>query len=377
MYIKAITTDKEFDSVKNEWIDFEKKVDNKNITSSYLWQRIWWKHFGHTDNNQYGYDKKLFILFLYSEKKELRVIAPFCIVKRKFKKIFYYVVVEFIAQQWGATYLDLVSSDLSEDEFNYVFDWLKKNKKYDLIYLKYIPEFTNNFDLKSRNVTVLSACPEIEGENYLDIKQKYYSKHLKHKLNRIPRKTIKEGTRIEYITVVGEKILNHINDISFVSISKRNSDKYSIYLEPRKKTFIEDITLNFSENSNCIMVFFNTEIGAYNLGYHFNNKFYSFDAAYNRKIIDAKSYSLGILAKNKQLENVFSKGASRFCFGTGIDSYKLTFTKKVCKIYNILYKGNALKSGLIYKKYLSINKYNENNFLKELNEKIPKGRWNR
>ena len=88
MYIKAITTDKEFDSVKNEWIDFEKKVDNKNITSSYLWQRVWWKHFGHIDNNQYGYDKKLSILFLYNEEKELRAIAPFCIIKRKFKKYF-------------------------------------------------------------------------------------------------------------------------------------------------------------------------------------------------------------------------------------------------------------------------------------------------
>jgi len=36
MYIKIITTDKEFNPVKNEWIDFEKKVDNKNITSPYL-----------------------------------------------------------------------------------------------------------------------------------------------------------------------------------------------------------------------------------------------------------------------------------------------------------------------------------------------------
>ena len=26
MYVKAITTDKEFNSLKNEWIDFKKKV---------------------------------------------------------------------------------------------------------------------------------------------------------------------------------------------------------------------------------------------------------------------------------------------------------------------------------------------------------------
>ena len=77
MYIKVIATDKEFNSVKNEWIDFEKKVDNKNITSSYLWQRTWWKHFGHIDNSQYGYDKKLSILFLYNKKKNSVLLLLF------------------------------------------------------------------------------------------------------------------------------------------------------------------------------------------------------------------------------------------------------------------------------------------------------------
>jgi hypothetical protein len=185
MYIKVITTDKEFNSVKNEWIDFEKKVDNKNLTSSYLWQRTWWRHFGHIDNSQYGYDKKLSILFLYSEKKELHAIVPFYIVKRKFKKIFHYTVVEFIAQQWGATYLDFISSNLSKNEFDYVFDWLKKNRKYDLIHLSYIPEFTSNFDLKGENTTVLFGYPEVEGESYSDVRRKYYSKKYSGKYSSI------------------------------------------------------------------------------------------------------------------------------------------------------------------------------------------------
>jgi len=69
-------------------MNFEKKGDNKNITSSYLWQRTWWKHFGHIDNGQYGFDKKLSILFLYNDNNELRAIAPFCIVKRKLKTVY-------------------------------------------------------------------------------------------------------------------------------------------------------------------------------------------------------------------------------------------------------------------------------------------------
>ena len=376
MYIKEITTDKEFDSVKNEWIDFEKKVDNKNITSSYLWQRTWWKHFGHIDNSKYGYDKKLSILFLYNEKKELRTIAPFCIVKRKFKKIFHYTIVEFIAQQWGATYLDFVSSDLLKNEFDYVFDWLKKNRKYDLIHLSYIPEFTSNFDLKSENATVLSGCPEIEGKRYPDVREKYYSKSLKRKLNRIHNKIIRESTNINNIIMSGENILNYIDNISFVSESKKYSGKYSIYLEPKKKSFVKDLIFNFSGKSNCILLFYNKKLCAYNLGYYYNKKYFAIDASYNRKIIELKNYSIGNITYDKVVEDTFSRGIDKFCLGTGIDSYKLEFTKKICKIYNVLYKGNTLKSGLIYKKKLSVNKYDENNFLKELNEKIPQEKLN-
>ena len=376
MYIKAITTEKEFDFTKNEWIDFEKKVDNKNITSSYLWQRTWWKHFGHVDNSQYGYDKKLSILFLYNEKKELRAIAPFCIVKRKFKKIFHYTIVEFIAQQWGATYLDFVSSDLLKNEFDYVFDWLKKNRKYDLIHLRYIPEFTSNFDLKNENVTVLSGCPEVEGESYSDVRKKYYSKNLKHRLNRIHNKIIRENTNINNIIMNGENILNSINNISFISKSKKYSGKHSIYLDHKKESFIKDLIFNFSGNSNCILLFYNKKLYAYNLGYYYNKKYFAMDASYNRKIIELKNYSIGNIILDKLVEDTFLKGIDNFCFGTGIDSYKLGFTKKVCKIYNVLYKGNTIKSGLIYKKKLSVNKHIENNFLKELNEKIPQEKLN-
>jgi len=376
MYIKEIKTDKEFDSVKNEWTDFEKKVDNKNITSSYIWQRTWWKHFGHIDNNQYGFDKKLSILFLYNEKKELCVIAPFCIVKRKFKRIFCYKSVEFIAQQWGATYLDFVSSDLSKDEIDYIFDWLKKNRKYDLIYLRYIPEFTSNFDLKSENATVLSGCPEIEGESYSNVRKKYYSKNLKHKLNRIHNKIDRENTNINNVIINGENILNYIDNISLVSKSKKFSGKHSIYLDPKKESFIKDLVFNFSVKSNCILLFYNKKLCAYNLGYYYNKKYFAVDASYNRKIIELENYSIGNITYDNLVRDTFSKEINEFCFGTGIDSYKLRFTKKVCKIYNVLYKGNTLKSGLMYKKKLSVNKHIENNFLKELNEKIPQEKLN-
>ena len=367
MYIKVITTDKEFNSVKNEWIDFEKKVDNKNITSSYIWQRTWWKHFGHTDNNKYGYDKKLSILFLYNEKKELYVIAPFCIVKRKFKKIFLYTVVEFIAQQWGATYLDFISSGLSENELNYIFDWLKKNRKHDLIHLSYIPEYTNNFNLKSENVTILSACPEINNLDYQDISDNY-SKHLKHNLrtknNKIVKNEIKNESKIS--SKNESKLFDSIVRISYAKLTDK---KHSVYLDEIKKNFLKD-TYNVMDFS-CVQIIFNDNLASYRVNFIYNNRKFEFDASYDRNY---RIYGVGSLSVDENIKDSCNKKYVYHCFGTGIDSYKLGFTKKICKIYSVLYKGNTLISGLIYKKRLSMNKYIKNNFLKELNEKIPQGK---
>ena len=365
MYIKAITTEEEFDKIKNEWIDFEKKVDNKNITSSYLHQRTWWKHFGHIDNSQYGFDKKLLILFLYNDDNELRAIAPFCIVKRKLKKIFHYTIAEFIAQQWGASYLDFISSDLSKNEFDYIFDWLKKNRKYDLIHLCYIPEFTSNFDLKSENVTVLSGCPEINNLDYQYISNNY-SKHLKQNIRTAYNKIAKHKIKIEN-KISGKNESELFYSIIKVSKSKLVDKKHSVYLDKIKKNFLKDIynIMDF----NCVQINFNDNLVSYRTNLIYNNRKFCLDASFDRNY---RKYDLGALSVDENIKDSVNKKFIYHCFGTGIDSYKLKFTKKVCKIYNVLYKGNTLKSGLIYKKKLLANKQLENNFLKELNEKILK-----
>lgn len=364
MRIKVITTDEEFDKVKNEWTDFEKKVDNKNITSSYLWQRTWWKHFGHIDNNQYGYDKKLSIIFLYNDNNELRAIAPFCVVTRKLKKFFNYTIIEFIAQQWGATYLDFISNNLSRNEIDYIFNWLEENRKYDLIHLRYIPEFTSNFDLRSENATVLSACPEITEINYENISSNY-SKNLKQNIRTAYNKISKNN--IDVLKKVSEKNEDELfSSVVKVSKSKLNDDKHSIYLDKIKKDFLRCVydIMDF----NCVQIYFNNSLVSYRINLIYNNRKFCLDASFDRNY---RKYDLGALSVDYNIEDSCQKNLICHCMGTGIDSYKLKFTKKVCKIYNVLYKGNTLKSGLIYKKKLSTNKIQENGFLQELNEKLP------
>jgi len=372
MYIKVITTDNEFDGVKNEWINFEKKVNSQNITSSYIWQRTWWKHFKHYERRNFGYNKKLCILFLYDKEDTPRAIAPFCEVNRKIKGLRYRTI-EFIAQQWGATYLDIISDRLSEEEYNFLFDWLKKNKRYDLIELKYIPEFTPNFDLSKKDITVLSACPEISSDTYDSVRSNYYNKHLKRNLRRRQNKTKRERIDLATACLVSNQILDRFEEIKEVSISKELSSKHSLYRDTRIENFVRNLIESYSEKAKCFCIEYNGKIVAYNLGFEVNKKYYSWDAAYSRREKKLKNLGLGNLIFDNLIQYVLGERMKNLCLGTGIDSYKLGFSKQTVGIYTFLKRGNSLKGKLLYIIKKRCNQKIENSFSRELAIKLPKG----
>lgn len=364
MYIKVITTDTEFDEAKNEWQNFEKRVDDKNITSSYVWQRTWWRHFKGYEEKNFGQDKKLSILFLYNGKNLLRAIAPFCEVTREIKGL-KYKAVEFLAQQWGANYLDIISDKLSREEYDFIFDWLKDNRKYDLIELMYIPEFTSIFNLKKNNTTVLSACPEIKIKNYKEVKyyiQKEYSKSLKKNLqtarNRMERENI--DYREEVSDIISDADLKEIEN---VSRSKLKDNKHCIYDNPEKKKFLSDIYCNSELFSNVIKIMINDKLASYRINLLYHEFEYCCDASYDRSY---PHYDLGAFSVNLSIRNSFEKGILTHCLGTGADPYKLKFSKQIIKIYTFLQGGNSLKGVSFYIIKKLRNRKIENDFLAEL-----------
>jgi len=348
MKIKVITTDKEFDSVKNEWMDFEKKVDNKNITSSYVWQRTWWGHFKDYEKRNFGYEKKLCILFLYTKENVLRAIAPFCEVTRKSRGV-KCKTIEFIASQWGATYLDIITDRLSEEEYNFIFSWLKKNRKYDLIELRYIPEFSPNLNLyKSKgSTTVLSGCPEIKIKNYKTINhyiQQEHSKSLRQNLRTAKNRMKRENAN--YHEEISDIISNaEFEEIKRTSRSKLLDNKHCVYDNRQKEMFLKDIYCNSGFSCNIIKIILNNRLASYRINILYSQYKYCFDASYDRTY---RHYGLGSLSVNLNIEDSFERKLLVHCMGTGVDFYKLRFTKRVVKIYTFLGKGNSLKGMLFY-----------------------------
>jgi len=61
-----------FLSSQPEWDDLRRRAGGDPLFMGWLWQSLWWKHFGH-DNNL-----RLHIIEVRNKKKELVALAPFC-----------------------------------------------------------------------------------------------------------------------------------------------------------------------------------------------------------------------------------------------------------------------------------------------------------
>jgi len=371
MQVRVITTISDFDEAKDEWLRFEADVGNTNITSSYLWLRKWWEIFGSINSHTLGFAKRLCILFLYDSDGSLLAIAPFCIVRRKLNRFVSYRAIEFIGQQWAATYLDFISSQLTSQEINSMYEWLSSNVQYDVIDIRYIPENSICFRTEKAEYTGLSACPELTGSSYEEVRKKYYSRNLKHKLNRIYNKIERDNPEIRFDVAEGISILKQFDQIESVSVSKEASDKHSLYRDGNKADFMKGMIESFADNSKCMFMYYKDSVCAYNLGFYYGNKYFAIDAAYSRNIKELENLSIGNLTYDKLIESTITSSTSSFCFGAGLDSYKLRFSKEVCRIFNSLEKGKTLKSKSVFSKLLKKNRIVEKEFQKRMESEIP------
>ena len=355
--IKLIKTISEFNSLECEWKEFERTINHSNLTSSFDWLITWWNVFKDVNNSRIGFNKQLLIVCLY-EVDKLVAIAPFLKVYRK-KYGLEVSFIEFLGQQWAGNYLDIISV---ENETNYkdkIFIWLYDNVKFDLLLLKYIPEYSLTFN--SNELSLYSACPTIQINEYLDhdnfIKNKY-SKNLKQNLRTAFNKAKKSDKAIN--TSVEDVDENNFKDIIKISAFKLSDRKHSIYNDEHKLLFMKKITKSLI--SNVVFVKVNNKNVAYRTNVFFNNNKFCIDASYDRKF---RKFELGSISVDANLKDSFLKKISAHCFGPGIDFYKKKFTKNNVKIFIYLKKGNTLMSLLLIKplKILTLRKEKEANEL--------------
>jgi len=136
--IEVIDSFAKLKEIAPSWLKLERTVNHRNITASYDWLTVWWEVYGHYESDEIGYNKQLLILAIY-DGASLKAIFPLVKLNRNRYgiKISY---VEFIGQQWGGTYLDIIANDICDNEVKFIRNWLYQNVKFDFLCLKYLPE---------------------------------------------------------------------------------------------------------------------------------------------------------------------------------------------------------------------------------------------
>ena len=337
--IKYFHNEGDFDLLKNEWKQFEQSICHTNISTGFDWLQTWWEIFKDINNNEFGHQKQLLILCLYRDDQ---LIAIFPLVKLYRKYLFAKIsFVEFLGQQWLATYMDFIGKDLKPNEIVYVFDWLKQNVRFDMLFLKYIPENSSNF--KNSTLYPFAGCPELEliryegDEDYIN---KCYSKNLKQNLRTSRNKIKKNDSTFQEYT-------DSINDFSMVDVvnvseSKLTDGKTSKYQDPNKLQFIK--VLGKKMDSNIAFIKINDRIVAYRLNFIFNKLKACVDASYSR---DFRNFDLGSLSLNLNIKDSFDHKLVFHSEGPGLEFYKLKFIKSIKTINIFIKQGNHFYSGFL------------------------------
>jgi hypothetical protein len=344
--------------------NFEQEIKHLNITSSIDWIKTWWNVFQGREDNKIGFDKQLYIITV---KKQGNLIAILPLIKLKRKKFGIKVsYLEFLGQQWCATFLDFISIKLADNENKLIIGWLYQNVKFDILNLSYIPSYTTNFNLDDNNIFVISGCPSIDLSEYDDFQSyqnKTYTKRLKQNFRTAFNKMKKND--LDYNILIEPMNEGKFRQIVKLSMSKLNDGKSCIYLDSGKANFLEELCKRLKHD--IVILKINNIDVAYRLNFYWMNNKFCIDASYNR---DYKHFELGSLSVHESIKDSFTKDIKIHCEGTGIDFYKLKFTKNIIKIYQFIKPGNTLLGKMVYLKMIFSCKQHEKKFLKELAEHI-------
>lgn len=349
--IEVIKSERCFADVQKRWQDFERGQRRLYFSQAYNWLTIWWETFKDREDQQFGYNKELLIILMLRHG-EIAAIAPFIKLERK-KFGLAFSFIEFLGQQWGCTFMDVVGDNHERESWQRLISWLYSNVSFDVLNLAYLPEGSPILQLVAKaNVFPLSACPFIElgGFNsFEEYSATNYSAHHRHNLRTRGNRLKRDGLEWQFVV---EKASPEVEeDVFRLSASKLVDGKTSIYLDADKRKFMLRVLKDLTTDVAFIRV--NGQAAAYRLNTYFRDWKICLDSSFDREY---SFYGMGVLSLDRSIENSFARRLSIHCEGTGPENYKLDFTKRVIPIYDYLQAGNTLLSPLVLRKLVANEK---------------------
>ena len=347
--IELIDSTASFRLKKEEWLKLENSIEDVQIFNSYEFLYNFWEVFEKLNDHKFGYKKELKILFLYQDDK-LKAIMPLTLIWRKRKKIIGVKYLEFLGQQFFTSYMDIISVNITNEEFLFLMKWINENISYDLFNLELLTE-KSIFKkyCKNKNLYAYNYSPEIdikEFTSYENFKLNHISSNYRRVINNSYNKLKTDNIRCDVVwKKFEERDLDLLNSLSE---SKLKDGKYNIYDDVQKKEFVRRIYTVF--NADVSYIKFNDVYASYQIYIYYRDQSMWFDISFDR---DFGKYRPGILQYDIGLKNSFEKRHLRNILGYGYDQNKVGISNRLYKLYNFVQKGNGLFSSVWYKEKIT------------------------
>lgn len=336
MQVNIVKTLKEFELLKNEWIEIEKNNSEVSYYSTFNYNYNWLKAYLNNKIN-------LFTIVIYNNKKIIG-IAPLIIEKRTKLKLKYRVL-KFMGKG------DFFNFIIDNNQNNYsaiikeIFKTIENNNEWDKLILTQISQksklaeyiFRNDRYNKYFSPIVECPCLRLSDFNSFDEYKKRFKidKECKYYLNRM-KKNINFKFKVinsKYENIYDKLKALHIKEQEYLKKEKNRNERGSVFQGNENDSFFRNIFLNNENNITFLIEDENNQIISYYNCYVFNGKIHFWNTGYDFNYI---KYTPSKIVNYLMFEYMYNNNMTNYIFDFGAGRYPWKF--KWTNEFNMIYK---------------------------------------
>jgi CelD/BcsL family acetyltransferase involved in cellulose biosynthesis len=330
-----VTEVSDFESVRKEWNQvLEENRFGNNVFLTLDWLSTWWKHFG---------GQRKLLLLKVEENNRVLGIAPMMLSKYKLPAFGSIRKIEFLGTR-HSDYNNFIICKKERAVVRSIIDYLNGVEDWDWIELKEIPESTSysrrlfadpslKLEMKER---VCNLCPYVELPKKFESLKKTFRRNLRQNLNRYLRK-IQTGHTLDLkrFDEAGFSAKEAMDLFIRLHEAKWGSQgKPGAFAEDTFRDFHMDVAESFAQNRwlGIYFLMVDGEPVASQYTFEYYQKMYYYLAGFLPKY---SSFSVGNLMIMFLLRECIEKGFTEYDMTRGLEPYKLQWTNKYRKNFEV------------------------------------------
>jgi len=334
-----------------EWDSLLAAAASDVVFLTWQWQRVWWKHFGASDNCT------LHLLVIRDERGALQGIAPLFVASEPLPPFREYTrgverpvgqgepqrLVRFVGGIEVADYLDVIAAtDDLPSVWSAIFDYLFEHRsEWDAIDLHSLPAWSPSRDIfanlaqeRGLEVSILAedVCPVVELPSDFDAYLMGLRKKDRHELRRKIRKLEgRDDVRWYLVPPRDAEAVQHAVDL-FLDLHRKSGADKAHFMNEEMSVFFRETAQALLDTGwlDLAILEVDAQPAAAYFSFNYHDRIYLYNSGYDPKFA---AYSAGIALLVYRIHKAINQGCKFFDFLRGDEDYKYDFGGKDTSVY--------------------------------------------